>query len=313
MRACIEAATDDSRRSDRAGSGGAVGLLDELEQQAQLRATAGDDSQRRKSDRETAYRSRLEPGLDALHAFLTELIQKLSGLKPRTALRYHVPGYGDIVGYVEHDYRLRDEKQPSAREIVLEFECVIASDECPGVEVEGASRVRALSGFFQRHHIGGISAPRKDAAGDIVAATFRAKGRIPLAASFHADTEGGVLRMSFRHFDGFDTTVKTVAPAQVDESLYDQIGRFIVREASALLREDLPEAYRKQLRSKVQQLAIKRRWENRISDTREQELAELRRAYTAAGKLGGLFGRMRSFGRIGGAIGQLRNLFPRKK
>ena len=42
-----------------------------------------------------------------------------------------------------------------------------------------------------------------------------------------------------------------------------------MREPNSLLREDLPEAYRKQLRSKVQQLEIKRRWENKISDTRE--------------------------------------------
>ena len=158
-----------------------------------------------------------------------------------------------------------------------------------------------------------MSQPRKDAAGELVGATFRAKGRIALSASFHADAENGVLRMSFSHFDGFDTIVRTVAAGEVDEALYDQIGRFIVREQNTLLREDLPEAYRKQLRSKVQQLEIKRRWENKISDTREHELAELRRTYTAAGKLGGLFGRMRSFGRIGGAIGQLRNVFPRKK
>jgi hypothetical protein len=290
-----------------------VGLLEELEQQAQLRATAGDDPQRRKTERSAAYRDRLEPALDALHAFLTELIQKLYALKPRTALRYPVPGYGEIVGYVDHDYRLRDDKQPSSREIVLEFDCAIASEECPAVEVDGASRVRALGGFFQRHRLGGMSAPRKDAAGELVGATFRAKGRIAVSASFHADAENGVLRMSFSHFDGFDTVVKTVAATELGEALNDQIGRFIVREQNTLLREDLPEAYRKQLRSKVQQQEIKRRWENRISDTREHELAELRRAYTAAGKLGGLFVRVRSFGRIGGAIGQLRNLFPRKK
>jgi len=290
-----------------------VGLLEELEQQAQMRGAAGDESHRRKTERIAAYREKLEPALDALHAFLTELSQKLCALKPRTALRYAVPGYGDVVGYVEHDYRLRDDKQPSSREVVLEFDCAIASDESPVVEIDGASRVRALGGFFQRHRIGGMSQPRKDAAGELVGATFRAKGRIPVSASFHADAENGVLRMSFSHFDGFDTIVKTVPPEQVDESLYDQIGRFIVREQNTLLREDLPEAYRKQLRSKVQQLEIKRRWENKISDTREHELAELRRAYTAAGKLGGLFGRVRSFGRIGGAIGQLRNLFPRKK
>ncbi len=230
-----------------------MGLLDELEQQAQIRAASGDESHRRKLERTTAYRDRLEPALEALHAFLTELVQKLYALKPHTALRYAVPGYGEIVGYIEHDYRLRDEKQPSSREVVLEFGCAIASDESPVVEVEGASRVRALGGFFQRHRIGGMSAPRKDAAGDLVGATFRAKGRIPLAASFHADAENGVLRMTFSHFDGFDTIVKTVAADQVDAALYDQIGRFIVREQNALLREDLPEAYRKQLRSKVQQ------------------------------------------------------------
>ena len=290
-----------------------MGLLEELEQQAQMRGAAGDDSQRRKTARSAAYREKLEPALDALHAFLTELSQKLYALKPKTGLRYAVPGYGDIVGYVDHDYRLRDEKQPSSREVVLEFDCAISTEESPAVEIEGASRVRALGGFFQRHRIGGMTQPRKDAAGELVGATFRAKGRIPLSASFHADAENGVLRMSFSHFDGFDTIVKTVAPEQVDETLYDQIGRFIVREQNTLLREDLPEAYRKQLRSKVQQLEIKRRWENKISDTREHELAELRRTYTAAGKLGGLFGRVRSFGRIGGAIGQLRNLFPRKK
>lgn len=289
-----------------------MGLLDELEQEAQKRGVAGDESLRRKAERDVAYRTRLDPALDGLHAFLADLIGKLKAIRPRTALRYHVPGYGEIVGYVDHDYRLADDKQPSSREIAFDVSCAIATEECPAVEVEGASRVRAIAGFFQRHHIGGMVAPRKDASGDVVAATFRAKGRIPLTAHFHADAESGALRMSFTNFDAFDTTVKSIAAAQVDPALNEQIGRFLVREPNTLLREDLPESYRKQLRSKVQQLEIKRRWENRISDTREHELAELRRTYSAAGKLGGLFGRVKSFGWIGGAFGQLRGLFRRK-
>ena len=67
-----------------------MGLLEELEQQAQMRGAAGDESHRRKSERAAAYREKLEPALDALHAFLTELIQKLHALKPRTALRYSI-------------------------------------------------------------------------------------------------------------------------------------------------------------------------------------------------------------------------------
>ena len=177
-----------------------------------------------------------------------------------------MPGYGEIVGYIEHEYRLNDSRLASSREIALDFPCAIATDQCPSIDVEGASRVRAVSGFFQRHRIGGVLAPRKDAAGDVIAATFRAKGRIPLGAVFHADADSGQLRMSFSNFDGFGAATKSVAAAEVGERLYDEIGRFLLREPNTLLREDLPEAYRKQLRSKVQQLEMKRRWETQITE-----------------------------------------------
>ena len=48
-----------------------VGLLDELEQQAQQRGLAGDEAARRKAERDHAYRMHLEPALDALQALLT--------------------------------------------------------------------------------------------------------------------------------------------------------------------------------------------------------------------------------------------------
>jgi hypothetical protein len=290
-----------------------VGLLDDLEQEAQKRKLSADDAERLKAGRSDDYRTRLEPALDALNAFLAELCRKLESIRPKIALRYAVPGYGDIVGHVEHEYRLSETRQPSSREIALDFHCAIASDECPSIEVEGTSRLRAIAGFFQRHRIGGMVAPRKDPSGELIAATFRAKGRIALSARFFADVESGALRMTFTNFDGFDSTVKAVPAADVDAELNEQIGRFLMREPNTLLREDLPEAYRKQLRTKVQQAAIKRHWENRIGDNRERELRDLRRAYSAAGKLGGLLGRVRSLGKIGGAFGRWRDLFRRKK
>ncbi|HVT31779.1 MAG TPA: hypothetical protein VHE32_03995 [Rhodanobacteraceae bacterium] len=280
-----------------------MGLLEELEEEAQKRRDSGDASSLRKTEYEALYRTRLEPALDALHGFLCELIAKVRAVRPRNALRYQVQGYGEIVGYIEHEYRLDDRRQPSSREIVLEFDCAVATDECPLVDVEGASRVKALAGSFQRHRIGGMQALRKDASGDVVAATFRARGRIPLCAHFHADTGSGQLRIRFDNLEGLGTVTKSVPAAEVGEDLYDRIGRFILRDSNTLLREDLPEAYRNQLRSKVQQQTIRRRWEARIADRREAEVAQLRREYTLAGKVGGWFERVRNFGRIGGALG----------
>jgi len=290
-----------------------VGLLEELEREAQERGIAGDDVARRKSARNDAWRAELEPALDNLHAYLGELIEKVRQLKPRVPLRYHVPGYGDIAAYVEHEYRLDDARMPSSREITLEYSCAIASDECPTVEIEGASRVRAVSGFFQRHRIGGMLAPRKDASGELVAATFRAKGRVALSAKFHADAESAQLRMTFVNFDGFGATTKPVPAPDVNAALFDEIGRFLLREPNALLREDLPEAYRRELKSRVQQLEMKRRWEIRIADARESELAALRRTQTASGRLGGVLDNLRSVATFGGAFGRLRALVDRRR
>lgn len=290
-----------------------MGLLEELEREAQERGIARDDIARRKSAHDQTYRAQLEPALDQLHAFLGELIDKVRSLKPRAGLRYHVPGYGDITGYIDHEYRLDDARMPSSREITLDYSCVIASEECPSVEIEGASRVRAVSGFFQRHRIGGMLGPRKDASGELVAATFRARGRVALSAKFHADAESGQLRMTFVNFDGFGTTTKPVAAAQIDARLFDEIGRFLLREPNALLREDLPEAYRRELKSRVQQLQLKRRWEIRVADAREAELAALRRAHTASGRMHGVIERLRHAATFGGAFGKLRALVDRRR
>src|SRR5690348_13938 len=102
-----------------------VGLLEELEREAQERGVARDEGARRKSAHDEAFRSQLEPALDRLHAFLGELIEKVRSLKPRAALRYHVPGYGDIAGYIEHEYRLDDARMPSSRDITLDYSCTI--------------------------------------------------------------------------------------------------------------------------------------------------------------------------------------------
>jgi hypothetical protein len=119
--------------------------------------------------------------------------------------------------------------------------------------------------------------------------------------------------MTFVNFDGFGTTTRPVPAAQVDARLFDEIGRFLLREPNALLREDLPEAYRRELRSRVQQLEMKRRWEIRVADSREAELAALRRAHTTAGRLREVLEGLRHAATLGGAFGRLRALVDRRR
>lgn len=282
-----------------------MGLLDDLEQEAQRRKAGADDVERARQQREDLYRTRLEPGMAALHAYLSKLTANLAFLKPRKTFALPIPGYGNVVFQVEHEYDLKLQPQSPGKEIRLAFPCVVLSEECPTVEVSGASKIKTMIGVFQRFHLSGLVSSRKDAAGEAIAATFRAKGRMSVSATFVADAETAQMRMSFVNFDQIGgTQTKTVAADQFNEVLYDEIGRYVVREPSSLFREVLSEDYRKQLRTKVQQEELKRRWEIQIADRQREELARIEREQSLGGKLGkvvssSLLGKLRGLVRKG--------------
>ena len=268
-----------------------MGLLDELEQEAQKLKANADDAVKRKGDREEVFRTQLDPGMTALYEYLTKLVASLKVLQPKKQLRYALNGYGDIIAYVEHDYDLKVSQQPGSKEITLSFPCAIASEECPTVDVQGGGKVKTVGGAFQRYHLGGLMDPKKDANGEVVSAKFKAKGRIVLSATFSADAESAMVKMNFVNFDTFGSVAKSVAPAQLDAALFDDIGRYLTHEPNALLRETLPDSYRLQLRTKVQQDQIKRRWETKINEQQKTELDQLRRDQSIAGKFGKLVGK----------------------
>lgn len=268
-----------------------MGLLDELEQEAQKRKANADDAEKRKADREEVFRTQLDPGMTALYEYLSKLVASLKVLQPKKQLRYALSGYGDIIAYVEHEYDLKVSQQPGSKEITLNYPCLIANEECPTVEVQGANKVRTVAGAFQRYHLGGLTEPKKDASGEVVSATFKAKGRFTLSATFTADADSAMVKMNFVNFDGLGSTAKTVTPAQLNASLFDDIGRYLTHEPNSLLREALPDAYRLQLRTKVQQDQIKRRWETKINEQQKTELDQLKRDQSLAGKFGKMVSR----------------------
>jgi len=289
-----------------------VGLLDDLEQQAQQRKANADDAGKRKSEREEIFRTQLDPGMTALHDFLGKLIANLKVLQPKKQLRYNLAGYGDIVGYIEHDYDLKVTPGTASKEITLVFPCVIASEECPSVEVLGATKVRTVAGAFQRYHLGGFGEPKKDVSGEIVSARFNARGKIILNATFLADADSAMIKTTFINFDALGTATKAFQPAQLKTEFFDEIGRYIMREPSNLFQEDLPDSYRVHLRSKIQQDEMKRRWESKISEQQQQELGKLKRDYSLAGKFGKLIGKDKPEG-PSSFFGKLKGLVKKEK
>jgi hypothetical protein len=247
-----------------------MGLLDELEQEAERRRGEDAKAEADREARDALWRDKLRPNMAALAAYLKKLTDNLTFLKRRVRVVYPLTGYGEVVAYIDPVYSLRDEPQKLQHEITLECQAVVASEECPNFEADTLGKVRALSGLFQTHRIGGPQDPRKNANGDVVAARFQARGKIPLKLVVFADRDSAVARMQFTNFEGLAVTTRSFAPDLLDEALFDSLGRFIAREDTTFAREVLGDDLRRQLQTQIQRQQLKRDWENKLA----RQLAE---------------------------------------
>lgn len=270
-----------------------MGLLDELEQEAARRRDEESKAQAEREARDTVWREKLAPGMERLAAYLRKLVDTLTFLKRRTRVTYPLAGYGDVVAYVEPLYEFRDVPGKLQHEIAIEFGAQVAPEESPNLEVDGASRVRALHSLFQQSRLGGMADPRKNASGEVIAARFQARGRIPLKLVISADRDGGVVKMQFQNFEGLAQSSRSFAPDLLTDALFDSLGRFIARDEASFAQESLGEDLRRQLQNKIQHDQLKREWENKLSrQLAEDEAKVLSYMGGSVGRPGSVLGRV---------------------
>lgn len=269
-----------------------MGLLDELEQEAERRRSEEARTAADSEARDALWRDKLDPAMQTLAEYLKKLTGQLAFLKRRTRVTYALAGYGEIVAYVEPSYELRHTPGKTQHEIQLDFGAQIAPDECPNLDVEGASRVRAVSGLFQQHRIANQGETRKSATGEATGARFQARGRIPLRLTVNADRDGGVARLAFLNFEGLGSSTRSFAPDLLTDTLFDALGRFIARDELSFAQESVGDDLRRQLQTKIQRDQLKRDWEGKLSRQIGDDEARVLSYMGSAGRPGSVLGRI---------------------
>ena len=269
-----------------------MGLLDELEQEAERRRAEQAQGAVARENREQVWAEQLAPAMRALADYLEKLTANLGFLKRRPRYAFEIPAYGPVIAYADPEFQLRSEATRGSHEICLEFAAIVAPEECPLIEVEGPTRVKALDGAFQQRRLSGMHDARKNANGEPVAARFQARGRIPLRIVVSADAPTCVARMQLQNMEGFGNSSRTLAPAQVTPELFDALGRFITREDLAFARERLPDDMRQQLRSRIEREQLKRDWEQKLARQLEDDEARVLATMAGAARPGSLLGRL---------------------
>ena len=251
-----------------------MGILDQLEQESARRRAEEAQKQVELEAREKAFKSALEPAMEAFADFITRLTKRLRELQPECARDYEVPGYGSIPTQVIHEYTIKRSGSGQSSELSLAFQANILTERCANVEVIGSSRYKAVHASFQKLHIGGLQASKRDANGEVQSAIFRARGRIPLTVHAATDLATTSVKIQFVNFQDFTSFTKIFPAAQFADS-FELIAGFITRESDQLITESIPDKLKASLKNKVQQELIKRKWEEKLAQQQDAEKLRL--------------------------------------
>jgi hypothetical protein len=252
-----------------------MGILDELKQEAERRRT-GEHSALPEEPKEGLWSERLGPATQRLYEFLKQLSTHLNTLKKRIRVTYNLPGYGDVVAYIEPPYTLKATPGSDSVEITLDCAATVAAEECPVLETEGLMRTQALTQVFTKHRLSGLQEAKKNPNGEVVAGRFQARGRISLNLTVEAGQALGVARFTLTHFYGFATTLRSFRHAQLTDELFESLGRYLTHDDASFAREDVDDDVRRTLAAKVQREAAKRRIEQDLIDQAIDDEARVR-------------------------------------
>jgi hypothetical protein len=250
-----------------------MGLLDELEEEANKRREGEEGELKRKRE---FFQEVTVPAVENLYSYLQRLAKTLNFLKSERRATYNVAGYGPVVCRINADMAVQAQMPMYSREVKLTVTGFIDSASCPVVQIDGASRVETMQELFRRAGFDAMQKAEKDERGAIISARFQAVGKIQMVALFAVDMHSDTVRMEFANFDALMTRKHSIQVSALNDEFLDSIGKYLAHQQNYIARETVSDENREAWRAKLQQEQQRRQWEQKIADVQAAEEAKLR-------------------------------------
>lgn len=225
-----------------------MSFLDRLKREADQQRAQAEEAERVRDGRDARYKDQIEPRMRALVTYLEGLVATLVEVKPTVIAKMPIQGYGDLGAQPIWDYKLDHERRHRAFKISLNWTWRVDPERTPVVRADNVTKVKALTGIFRQIHLGGIKEEKRNAQGEILIATFHARGYIKAEMQAQISADDPVLRFSFSNANWLGISRRQVAFDRIDDTLFDRIARFLVREDDSLFTEEISEEVRQKLR-----------------------------------------------------------------
>lgn len=261
-----------------------MGLLDDLEQQAQSERDSKEVVQKRKRE---FFKETTLPVMENLYDYLTRLSKSLNFLKSTRYGKFTITGYGDVVTKIDNDMNVQAQMPMYGRTFTLTCTAVVDASQSPTIMIEGAGRIDAMIELFRRYGFEALQRAEKNEKGEYTKGYFQAWGKVPMTAVFVADLSSDLLKMEFTNFDSFGVRKQAVKISDLNDEMYDSIGKYIALQQNYILRETISDENKEAWRSKLQQEQTRREWEQKISDAQKAEEEKLKKAQQGGSRITG--------------------------
>jgi len=199
-----------------------MGVLDDLKKEAQaLAAKKAREASEQGAALERA-REHLEPRMQALLKYFTELKTHLELVNREILASYEIRGVGRVDALVQGDYRVATERPDRIQR--FGFRCVCAKDAAFQVNQSDVAAVSAYRDYLRDN---GLQAKVRDTGRG--SALFMVQAAVPVLVEFSADYERVAIRLRVRNLTSLGVTRHTLTLDEVDERFMDELARAILR------------------------------------------------------------------------------------
>lgn len=226
-----------------------MSLLERLKREAEQQKAAQEAEARVREERDRIYLGEIDPRMKSLVEYLEGLLHTLQQLKPQVYVKLPIQGYGDLAALPLFDFKFNADRRYRSWLLELDWTLRVDPERTPVVSANTATRVRALSDAFRALHLGGVKELRRNNSQEIVEASFHARGHIKANMKATISQDDPVLRLSFTNVSWLGTSRRQMPWQQIDELLFDRLGRYLAREDDSLFTEELPEELKQRLRT----------------------------------------------------------------
>jgi hypothetical protein len=233
-----------------------MGLLDDLKAKSELRKTEELAERRHAEQLQAAYERYVNPKMRQIFKYLSQLVEEVNYLKPKTRVDFELPVYGRMLGLRQDEYRLTVDSLESMRQIVLRFRCT--GGQTARFKVSPPSVASDLRDQLLEHAMKFDSRDYFDDYRAVIGQRFQVEGEIPVMVRVAADIERTLIHIHITNFDAPISRHAKYRPEQITPEFLDDLGNYILRKHTKLIQLPISEEERKELRQRME-LEAKRR------------------------------------------------------